>query len=110
MSTPDFNKPDHQAASSVPQQPSFDSSQQPSYAPAPASQENNTLSIVGIVLAVLFPFIGLIVSGIAWYQAKNEGRSIKLARIGVIIGAVLLVLNVIFLSTIGAGAMSSFLR
>lgn len=71
----------------------------PAYGVDPEVQptgKNSTLSIVGVVFAVLIPLIGLILSIIAWKQAAETGDNQKLAKIGIILSIVFLVLNVIF--------------
>lgn len=56
------------------------------------------LSIAGFVLSFLESFIGLILSIVAYNEAKRTGsqKSLSLARAGIIISAVLLGLAVIF--------------
>jgi nitric oxide reductase large subunit len=70
----------------------------PAYGVDPEVQptgKNSIMSIVGLVLAVLIPLVGLIVSIIAWKQAAETGDNQKLAKIGIIVGIVLFVLNII---------------
>lgn len=55
-----------------------------------------TLSIVGLVLAIVAPLIGLIVSVIARKQSRAAGFDNGVAKAGVIVGAILTVLGVIF--------------
>ena len=55
-----------------------------------------TLSIVGLVLAIVAPLIGLIVSIIARKQSRAAGFDNGVAKAGVIVGAILTVLGVIF--------------
>ena len=63
------------------------------------------LSIVGLVLSIFFPLIGLIVSGIAWKKAKEDGDKTTVAMIGTILGVVLLIVNFIVSVTILPGLM-----
>ena len=74
-----------------------------------------TLAIVGIILAVLFPLIGLIVSIVAKSHAQQAGdqSSANLAKIGCIIGGVLIalsvisvIISVIFIVLIGGGVLA----
>ena len=62
---------------------------------APADYPGQTLGIVGLVLAIVAPLIGLIVSIIARKQSREAGFENQLAKIGVIVGAILTVLGVI---------------
>lgn len=64
--------------------------------PAPASDAGKTLGIVGLVLAILAPLIGLIVSIIARNQSKAAGVENGPAKAGIIVSIILLVLGVIF--------------
>ena len=54
-----------------------------------------TLGIVGLVLAIFMPVVGIIISAIALNQSKSAGFENKLAKIGVILGIVLTILGVI---------------
>jgi hypothetical protein len=67
-------------------------------APAPAGTDypGKTLGIVGLILAIFFNLIGLIVSAVALNQSKKAGYKNGPAKAGVIVGAVLLVLSIIF--------------
>lgn len=67
----------------------------PRYAPEPGY---TGLSIAGVVLAFLFPLIGLIVSIIAQNDARNSGnfKSAGLAKVGIIISAVFIGIAVLF--------------
>lgn len=67
----------------------------PAPGPAPASDAGKTLGIVGLVLAILAPVIGLIVSIIARNQSKAAGVENTPAKIGIIVGIVLTALYVI---------------
>lgn len=52
-----------------------------------------TLGIVGLVLAIFFNIIGLIVSIIAWNRSKKAGYSNGFAVAGIVVGGVLFVLG-----------------
>jgi hypothetical protein len=61
-----------------------------------------TLGVVGLVLAIFFNLIGLIVSAIALNQSKKAGFKNTPALVGVIVGAVLLAISVIvFIASFG---------
>lgn len=74
-------------------------SEVPVAAPAPASTPatfpGKTLGIVGLILAIFFNLIGLIVSIIAFNQSKSAGFKNTPAKAGIIVGAALLVLGII---------------
>ncbi|WP_368497059.1 hypothetical protein [Herbiconiux sp. A18JL235] len=55
-----------------------------------------TLGIVGLILAIVANLIGLIVSAIAYNQSKNAGYKNTPAFVGIIVGAILLALGIIF--------------
>jgi uncharacterized membrane protein len=64
--------------------------------PAPGQDyPGKTLGIVGLVLAIFFNLIGLIVSAVALNQSKKAGFKNTPALVGVIVGAVLLVIGII---------------
>ena len=46
-----------------------------------------TLGIVGLVLAILAPVVGIIVSAIALSQSKKAGFENRLAKIGLIVAS-----------------------
>ncbi|MBF4635370.1 hypothetical protein ITJ38_13225 [Agreia pratensis] len=54
-----------------------------------------TLGIVGLVLAIVFNLIGLIISIVALQQSKAAGFKNTPAKIGIIVGAILFVLGII---------------
>ncbi|MDE7400598.1 MAG: zinc ribbon domain-containing protein [Clostridia bacterium] len=63
---------------------------QPQYrAPAPVDNYS-TMSILGLVLSFLMPFVGLIISIMAHNEAKNTGslKSQSMSKAGIIISAV----------------------
>ena len=75
---------------------------------APAGDfPGKTLGIVGLVLAIVAPIVGIIVSAIALNQSKKAGYPNKLAKIGLIVGIVLTVLYVVLYITVFAVAFSS---
>lgn len=61
----------------------------------PADYPGKTLGLVGLILAIVAPLIGLILSIVARKQSKEAGFPNQLAKIGVIIGAILTALYVI---------------
>lgn len=64
-------------------------------APLPADYPGKTLGIVGLVLAIVAPVIGIIISAVALNQSKTAGYPNKLAKIGIIVGIVLAVVGII---------------
>ena len=54
-----------------------------------------TLGIVGLVLAIIFSLVGLIISIVALQQSKAAGYTNTPAKIGIIVGAILFVLGII---------------
>ena len=66
-------------------------------APAPAGVDfpGKTLGIVGLVLAILVPLVGLIISVVANNQSKAAGYTNQIAKIGIVVGIVLTVLYVL---------------
>lgn len=70
----------------------------PAYGQDPHVQptgRTSTLTVVGFVLSILLPLIGFIISIIAFKQAVETGDNRGLAKAGIIVGAVLMVLNII---------------
>lgn len=55
-----------------------------------------TLGIVGLIVAIFFNVIGLIISAIAYSQSKKAGFKNTPALVGIIIGAVLTGLGILF--------------
>ena len=72
--------------------------------PAPAGTDfpGKTLGIVGLIVAIFFNLIGLIISVIALNQSKAAGFKNTPALAGIIVGAVLLVLTIIGYIALGA--------
>jgi hypothetical protein len=69
-----------------------------------------TLGVVGLIVAIFFNLIGLIISAIALNQSKKAGYKNTPALVGVIIGAVLLAIGIIIAIIVGiatAAAVSS---
>ncbi|MBO0608560.1 DUF4190 domain-containing protein [Myceligenerans salitolerans] len=62
---------------------------------AGAEDPGKTLGVVGLVLAILFPLIGLIVSIIARNKSKEAGFQNGLAKGGIIVSIVLMVLGIV---------------
>lgn len=63
--------------------------------PAPAASDGKTLGIVGVILAIVMPLIGLIVSIVARGQSKRAGVSNGAATAGIVISIILMVLGII---------------
>ena len=63
--------------------------------PPAASDPNRTLTIVGFVLAFLCSLAGLIISIIAYNRSKQMGYENGLAKAGIIVAIVFMVLGVI---------------
>jgi Ca2+/H+ antiporter len=76
-------------------------------APAGTTYPGKTLGIVGLVVAIFFNVIGLIISAIALVQSKKAGYKNTPALVGLIIGIVLTVLGIIFGIVAFAGAMAA---
>ena len=72
-----------------------------------ADYPGKTLGIVGLVLAIVAPVVGIVVSAIARSQSKKAGFDNKLAKIGLIVGIVLTVLIVVLYIAVFAVAMNS---
>ena len=72
----------------------------PAYAPAPAKQPGKTIGIVGFILAFFMPLIGVILGIIGLVQSRKAGAKNGLALAAIIVGAVLLILEVILLLTV----------
>ncbi|WP_127792044.1 DUF4190 domain-containing protein [Agromyces sp. LHK192] len=81
----------------APSQPVPPAPPAPAGAPAanPDTFPGKTLGIVGLVLAILMPLIGLILSIVANSQSKKAGFKNGPAKAGIIVGAILLVIGVI---------------
>lgn len=58
----------------------------------PANYPGKTLGIVGLILAIFFNVIGMIVSIVAYLQSKKAGYSNGFAVAGIVVGAILLLL------------------
>lgn len=68
---------------------------QPTPSAPPADYPGKTLGIVGLVLAIVAPVVGLIISIVARKQSREAGVDNGLAKAGVIVGAILTVLGLI---------------
>ncbi|MCX6501361.1 MAG: hypothetical protein NT132_02975 [Microbacterium sp.] len=64
-------------------------------APVGVTYPGKTLGIVGLVVAIFFNVIGLIISAIALSQSKKAGYKNTPALVGLIIGIVLTVIGII---------------
>lgn len=86
---------------------------QPVAAPPGTDFPGKTLGIVGLILAIFFNLIGMIVSIIANKQSKDAGYKNGPAKAGIIVGAVLLALSVIvtiIIVVVGIGAAGALLE
>ncbi len=70
---------------------------------APPGQDfpGKPLGIVGLILAIFFNLIGLIISAVALSQSRKAGYKNTPALAGIIVGAVLLVLGIIISIIVG---------
>jgi hypothetical protein len=77
--------------------------------PSPTADDfpGKTLGLVGLILAIVAPIVGVIVSAIALSQSKKVGFENKLAKIGLIVGIVLTVLIVVLYVVVFASALSA---
>ncbi len=92
-------QPDQQQPNYGPQpvQPPPQPVQQSPASPAPTPQgqqpspppQSKSLSIVGLVLAVFLPIVGLIVSIVAFSKAKRSGQNTSLAIAGIVVGIIM---------------------
>ncbi|MBP1327337.1 hypothetical protein JOF28_002569 [Leucobacter exalbidus] len=76
---------------------------QPGYAAAPPVA-GKTLGIVGLVLAILIPIVGLILSIVAFIQSKKAGARNIPGLIGIILGAlgtIVYILIIVFIVQAG---------
>ena len=70
--------------------------------PGPRSHDG----IVGLILAIFCSLVGLIVSIIAFNKSKAAGFKNNIALAGIIVGAVFIVLNIIYSVTVLPGMMA----
>ncbi|MGG7452546.1 DUF4190 domain-containing protein [Plantibacter auratus] len=86
-------------APQAPQPPKDQYGAAPAYsggaAPSGDATAGKTLGIVGLILAFLAPPIGLILSIVALVQSKNAGVKNTLAKVGLILSIVFIVLAII---------------
>ena len=66
------------------------------YPAQPAEDPGRTMGIVGLVLAFLCSLVGLIVSIIAYNKSKQAGFTNNIAKAGIIVAIVFMVLGGIF--------------
>jgi len=64
------------------------------------------MGIVGLILAIFCSLVGLIVSIIAFNKSKAAGFKNNIALAGIIVGAVFIVLNIIYSVTVLPGMMA----
>ncbi|WP_141932120.1 hypothetical protein [Microbacterium sp. SLBN-146] len=76
-------------------------------APAGMDYPGKTLGIVGLIVAIFFNLIGLIISAIALNQSKKAGYKNTPALVGVIIGAVLFAIGIILSIVWGAAIFAA---
>lgn len=67
-----------------------------------------TLGIVGLVLAIVGSFVGLIISIVAFNQSKKAGFDNGLAKAGIIVGVITTVLTLAYVVFAIALASSQF--
>lgn len=75
----------------------------PAYAQPAPSAPGKTLGIVGLILAIIAPLIGLILSIVAFVQSRKAGLKNGPALAGIIVGAILTVVGIIVTIAIIAG-------
>ena len=65
--------------------------------PPAANDPGNTLGLVGMILAIIpcTYFIGLVLSVVAFFMSRRAGFANQKALIGIIVGAVWLVLSLV---------------
>ncbi|MDN5770184.1 MAG: hypothetical protein L0H24_04730 [Microlunatus sp.] len=73
----------------------------PQYGGPPAQDPGRTMGIVGLVLAIFCNLIGMVVSIIAYNKSKTAGFKNNIALAGIIVGAVLFGLSLIYNFTVG---------
>lgn len=73
----------------------------PQYGGPPAQDPGRTMGIVGLVLAIFCNLIGLVVSIIAFNKSKQAGFKNNIALAGIVVGAVLFVISLIYNLTVG---------
>lgn len=94
-------------APAPPQAPGYAAPAAPGYAP-PAAVPGKTLGIVGLILSILLPLIGLILSIVAVIQSKKAGAKNIPGIIGIVIGA-LFTIGAIISIILFVGAMNASL-
>jgi uncharacterized membrane protein YidH (DUF202 family) len=78
--------------------------------PSPTTEADfpgKTLGLVGLILAIVAPVVGIIVRAVALSQSKKAGFENKLAKIGLIVGIVLTVVYIVAYIAIFATAFSA---
>jgi uncharacterized membrane protein len=77
------------------------------YTPVP-SPPGRTLGLIGLILAIVAPLVGLVVSIVARSQSQQAGLPNPMARAGIIVSVVLLVLGTVLLVAAGLGGFALF--
>lgn len=75
---------------------------------APAASDGKTLGIVGLILAIFIPIVGLIVSIVARGQSKRAGVSNGAATAGIVISILILVIGIIVAIVVGVSGAALF--
>lgn len=99
-----FSNPDNQPrpeleTSEYSQNNNQDTPRGPVYGETPHVQptgKTSIITIVGFVLSIIVPLIGIIVSIVAWKQAAETGDNKGLAKAGIIVGTILFGLSIIY--------------
>ncbi len=66
------------------------------YQDAPRNSSSFVLSLLGVIMAFIFPLAGFVLSLLGLKQAKEAGESTTLATVGWILNAVILVGGLLF--------------
>jgi heme/copper-type cytochrome/quinol oxidase subunit 2 len=75
---------------------------------APAASDGKTLGIVGLILAIFIPIVGLIVSIVARSQSKRAGVSNGAATAGIVISILIMVIGIIVAIVVGVSGAALF--
>lgn len=79
------------------------------YGQQPQQQSLSTLSIIGFIFAFLFTLVGLIISIVAYNNAKTEGdvRSQNFAKAGIIVSVVFMALGILLTVIVVIAALNA---